>query len=172
MHTLLEKQENGVLEYYRALDMSGLSLFHTYIAPPHVPAAVAVLTVTIDPVAAHRLLTRAATLLLTATHAPGHPSYDFFICHLLTTAYAVRILLPALPAEAVMPLLHGHWLFFIVVYIIQLRPPVRRELVDKVNLKGRGWDEVVKHTLRQNGAEDPHYLKCMFFVFYFPQRRL
>lgn len=115
----------------------------------------------IDPIAAHRLLTRAGTLLLTATHKPGSPSYDFFICHLLTTAYAVRILLPALPQEATMPMLHGHWLFFIVVYINQLRPQVRCKLVDEVDLEGRGWDDIVKHTLRQNGAEDSHYLKCM-----------
>lgn len=60
-----------------------------------------------------------------------------------------------------MPILHGHWLFFIVVYINQLRPPVRRELVDQVNLKGRCWDQVTKHALKQKGAEDPHYLKCI-----------
>lgn len=61
-----------------------------------------------------------------------------------------------------MPLLHGHWLFFIVVYINQLRLPVRRELVDQVDLKGRGWDDVIKYALKQKGAEDPHYLKCIF----------
>lgn len=163
MYTLFEKQESGVLEYYRALDMSGPSLFHLILFKSTISITLVVLTTAVDPVTAHRLLTRAGALLLTATHTPGSPSYDFFICHLLTTAYAVRILLPALPPEAAMPMLHGHWLFFIVVYINQLRPPVHRELVDEVDLKGRSWDDVVKHGLRQKGAEDPHYLKCMSF---------
>lgn len=68
-----------------------------------------------------------------------------------------------------MPMLHGHWLFFIVVYICQLRPQVHRELVDEVDLGGRDWDSVVKHALRQKGVEDTHYLKCMFCFVFLPR---
>ena len=100
--------------------------------------------------------------MLCATHKPGHPQYDFFICHLLTTAYAIRILLPELPNKFATTLVKAHWLFFVVVYCVQLRPAIRPQLVDDVDVGGKSWDDVVKKVLcrdRRTDMEDTHYLK-------------
>lgn len=122
------------------------------------------LTVT-DAKSIHHELSRATALLLVATHEPGSPAYDFFICHLLTTSYAVRVLLPELPAAFAPVLLKAHWLFVIVVYCTQLRPLIRPELVDAVDTHGRSWDDVVQHAIAQKKGdpklEDTHYLKSV-----------
>lgn len=77
MYALFEKRENEVLEYYRALDMSGLSPFHIL---RRLVSDTFLLTDNdnIDPIAAHRLLTRAGTLLLTATHTNLGPQVMIF----------------------------------------------------------------------------------------------
>jgi len=136
---LFELRENEVLEYYHKLPIREVA-------------------------ASHRELTKAATLMLCATHKPGYPQYDFFICHLLTTAYAIRILLPELPNRFAAALVKAHWLFFIVVYCVQLRPAIRPQLVDEVDVDGKSWDDVVKKVLcrdRRTGMEDTHYLKAI-----------
>jgi len=137
---LFEAQEAAVLEYYHKLSMD-------------------------DPVQIHRDLTKLATLLLCTTHAPGEPKYDFFICHLLTTAYAVRTILPELPAAFTLPVLKGHWLFIVIVYLTQLRPDIKPDLIEEVDISDKSWEKIVQKTLAQKkGAqemEDAHYLKAV-----------
>lgn len=103
-------------------------------------------------------MTRLATLLLCATHEPGKPEFDFFFVHLLTVSYAVRTLLPVVPKNYAVPLVKSHWLFMIIVYTIQLRPEVRPEEIERVDLAGRGWDDVVKKCLARE-KPDAHYMK-------------
>jgi Questin oxidase-like len=118
-----------------------------------------------DLAAAHSDINHLTALLLCGTHEPGHPEYDFFIVHLLTVSYAVRTLLPVVPMEYALPLVKMHWLFVIVVYIIQLRMKIRPELIDDVKVEGKGWAQVVqkclnRHNEKKNAQmEDTHYLK-------------
>ncbi|KAL7266095.1 hypothetical protein RUND412_011372, partial [Rhizina undulata] len=118
-----------------------------------------------DLIEKHRLLNEAATWLLCAIHEPGKPEYDFFICHLVTVSYAVRTLMPLLPENYCEGLLSGHWLFIVIVYIIQLRPEIRKELVEEVKINGRDWDDVVRkifsHEKKEGKVEDVHYLKML-----------
>ena len=74
-----------------------------------------------------------------------------------------------MPEEYALPLVKMHWLFVIIVYIIQFRKEVRPELLDGVELGGRGWGDVVQKALGRgegNGdggeMEDAHYVKGMF----------
>lgn len=113
-----------------------------------------------DLVNAHRDITRLSALLLCATHEPGKPAFDFFVVHLLTLSYAVRTLLPVVPKGYALPLCKSHWLFVVIVYIIQLRPEIRPALIEEVDLKGRGWDDVVKKALSR-GKADAHYFKAV-----------
>jgi len=137
---LFEAREKEVLEYYHKLDMT-------------------------DPVQVHKDLTKLSTLLLCTTHARGQPEYDFFICHLLTTAYAVRTVIPELPIAFTLPVLKGHWLFIVIVYLTQLRPEIKPDLIDGVDVANKPWEVIVLKTLAQKkgaqGMEDAHYLKAV-----------
>ena len=122
-----------------------------------------------SPADAHKSLNHLATLLLVCSHNPGQPEYDFFVVHLTTVSYAIRTLLPEVPEEYALPLVKMQWLFIIIVYIIQLRKEVRPELLDGVELGGKGWGDVVQKALGRgegNGdggeMEDAHYVKGMF----------
>jgi len=123
-----------------------------------------------SPADAHKSLNRVAALLLVCSHHPGQPEFDFFVVHLTTVSYAIRTLLPEVPEDYALPLVKMHWLFIIIVYIIQLRKEVRPELVDKVELGGRGWGDVVQKALGKGEGsagemEDVHYLKGMLSFF-------
>lgn len=100
-------------------------------------------------------------LLLCATHTPGETNFDFFYVHLLTVSHAVRTLLPVVPVKYALPLVRSHWLFVLIVYIIQLRPVIHPELVEDVDVKGRGWEQVVGHVLEKETSKDAHYLKAV-----------
>ncbi|CUS08665.1 unnamed protein product [Tuber aestivum] len=122
----------------------------------------------VSPADAHKSLNRLAALLLTCSHDPGRPEFDFFVVHLTTVSYAIRTLLPEAPEEYALPLVKMHWLFIIVVYVAQLMRGVRPELLEGVDLRGRGWADVVHKALdRGEGSgsggkmEDAHYLKAV-----------
>ncbi|CAZ79923.1 unnamed protein product [Tuber melanosporum] len=140
---LFELREKEVLAYYRQFKIE-------------------------SPATAHKSLNHLAALLLTCSHDPGRPEFDFFVVHLTTVSYAIRILLPEVPEEYARPLVKMQWLFTIVVYLIQLSREVRPELLDGVELRGRGWGDVVRKALdRDEGSgsggemEDAHYLKAV-----------
>ncbi|KAH0608095.1 uncharacterized protein H6S33_002147 [Morchella sextelata] len=133
---LFAERESAVLEHYYSLDTTDLAQIH-------------------------RAITHAAVLLLCATHTPGETNFDFFYVHLLTVSHAVRTLLPVVPVKYALPLVRSHWLFVIIVYIIQLRPMIHPELVEDVDVKGRGWEQVVGHVLEKESSKDVHYLKAV-----------
>ena len=141
---LFKLREKEVLDYFRQLKIT-------------------------SPADAHKSLNHVATLLLVCSHDPGRPEYDFFVVHLTTVSYAIRTLLPEVPEEYALPLVKMHWLFVIIVYIIQLRKEVRPELLDGVELGGKGWGDIVQKALgrgegNEDGGEmeDAHYVKGMF----------
>ncbi|KAH8149563.1 uncharacterized protein LAJ45_06192 [Morchella importuna] len=133
---LFAERESAVLEHYYSLDTADLAR-------------------------THRAITRAAVLLLCATHTPGETNFDFFYVHLLTVSHAVRTLLPVVPVKYALPLVRSHWLFVLIVYIIQLRPAIHPELVGDVDVEGRGWEKVVGHVLEKESSKDAHYLKAV-----------
>jgi hypothetical protein len=49
---------------------------------------------------------------------------DFFLVHGLTSAHAVSVVYPNLPVHDQVRLLRTHWLFLLMVYIVQGRLPV------------------------------------------------
>lgn len=100
-----------------------------------------------------------AALLLVATVTSKMDHYDFFLCHILTTMHAVRILLPIIPGNQQLTLLKQWWLLTVKVYIGQLRPIIKDELVEKVDLKGKGWNLVVEKALSGKYSLDAHYVK-------------
>lgn len=110
-----------------------------------------------------RELIQLSSLMLVTTHKRGNPQFDFFICHAVTSAYALRTILPFLRAKYHMKLLRSHWLFVLAVYILQLRPQIKPDLVDEVQLNGRGWDYVTAKALGTGEKEipDTHYMKAL-----------
>ncbi|KAL8798010.1 MAG: hypothetical protein Q9182_007040 [Xanthomendoza sp. 2 TL-2023] len=103
----------------------------------------------------------AATALLVATHKSNGAAYDFFLCHVLTSSHAVRILLPLLPPKYHIPLVRQWWLLTLTVYIAQLRPEILMSSISDYDLEGRDWEWVDKKAVEGDHALDPHYIKSL-----------
>ncbi|KAB5530299.1 cell cycle checkpoint protein RAD17 [Coniochaeta sp. 2T2.1] len=103
----------------------------------------------------------AAVALLVATVPPGTHSYNFFICHVLTTSHAVRILLPLIPAKFHISLVRQWWLLVLGVYVAELRPKIDPDYVDG-DVKGKGWNYVEERALGSDWCTDAHYVKGEF----------
>ena len=102
---------------------------------------------------------RAAAALLVATHRAADPRFDFFLLHTLTTSHAVRVMLPIVPARMQVPLIRQWWLLMLVVYIAQLRPPIKLSRINNYLLEGRYWGYVVEKALKTPAKFDSHYVK-------------
>jgi len=93
-------------------------------------------------------------------------NYDFFLCHVLTTSHAVRIMLPLVPAKFQVPLLR-QWLFFaLTAYVSQMRPKIDLDIIQGVRLEGKGWKTVVDKALNSSHAQDSHFVKGMCLGLY------
>lgn len=130
---LFENHESIVLEYWNAWSLA-------------------------NPVEQFRESQEAAVALLVSTVAPGTHAYNFFICHILTTSHAVRILLPLIPAKFHLSLVRQWWLLVLAVYIAELRPKIDPDYVE-TNLGGKGWTYVEDKALNSDWATDAHYVK-------------
>ncbi|KAK0613048.1 hypothetical protein B0T17DRAFT_542626 [Bombardia bombarda] len=102
----------------------------------------------------------AAVALLVATVRPGTHAFNFFVCHLLTTSHAVRILLPMIPAKFHASLVRQWWLLTLAVYAAELRPKIDPDYVP-VDLKGKGWSYVEHKALNSQWSTDAHYVKAI-----------
>lgn len=103
----------------------------------------------------------AAIQLLVATHQASHTAYDFFLCHLLTGLWAVRVLMSELPASTPILLLRQWWMVTIRIYAAQRCPPVHASYIDDYDVKGKDWKWVEHQGLAGTQARDPHYVKAL-----------
>ncbi|KAK4231040.1 cell cycle checkpoint protein RAD17 [Podospora fimiseda] len=133
---LFEKHESLVLEYWNAWEIRS------------------------DPVKQFQESQEAAVALLVATVAPGTHAYNFFLCHVLTTSHAARILFPFLPPKYHIPLVRQWWLLTLAVYIAVLRPKIDPDFVPG-DLKGKGWKYVQDKALTGPWNTDAHYVKAI-----------
>lgn len=103
-----------------------------------------------------------------ATHELGKPAFDFFICHLLSVAFAIRTLLPELPKQHAPALVKSHWLLFVIVYSVQLRPKIHPELIDAVEVGTHTWESLIIEALKKKGGKtrEPHFSKSMACLFW------
>ena len=102
-----------------------------------------------------------AMQLLTHTISQSH-SHDFFLCHLLTTSHAVRILLPSIPSKFQMSVVRQWWLLTLAVYIAQLRPKINDAAV-AVLLENseKSWKYVEHKAITGEYRTDAHYVKAI-----------
>lgn len=131
---LFKKHEDIVLEYWNAWTLD-------------------------DPVKDFEQSQEAAVAILIATVPPGTHSYNFFLCHVLTTSHAVRILLPFIPSEFRINLVRQWWLFAIAVYIAELRPKIDPDYIKPEDVAGKQWDYVEDKALNGPYATDAHFVK-------------
>ncbi|KAF2756701.1 hypothetical protein EJ05DRAFT_512327 [Pseudovirgaria hyperparasitica] len=103
---------------------------------------------------------RAAMGLLVASRTHGQ-RFDFFLCHLLTSSHAVRVLLGVVPARWHVVLVRQWWLFVLAVYVAQMRPGVEMERIAEVDVAGRGWGHVQKEALGSAWSADAHFVKAL-----------
>jgi len=114
-----------------------------------------------DPVKQFQESQEAAVALFVSTVQPGTHAYDFFMCHLLTTSHAVRILLPVVPRKYHINLVRQWWLLTIAVYIAQLRPKIDESLIGRPDLGNKGWKYVEDKAVNGPWASDPHFVKAL-----------
>ncbi|KAF8449763.1 hypothetical protein BGX38DRAFT_1185987, partial [Terfezia claveryi] len=128
-----------ILEYYNQLDLAEKGL-------ESVLKSLAITTV----------------LMLITTHKIDNPQFDFFLCHALTALYAVRTILPILPAKHHTRLIRSQWLWMLYVYLTQMRPSLKPELISskKVDIS-RGWEYVNKRALERGLKLETHYIKAL-----------
>ncbi|KAH0537090.1 hypothetical protein FGG08_006092 [Glutinoglossum americanum] len=133
---LFDKHEHAVLEYWNSWEIE-------------------------DPREQFEESVGAAILLLTTTHKMSYPTHDIFLVRLLTTSYAVRILLPIVPAEWQLQLVREWWLFALVVYIAQLRPKINEEYIEDYDLRGRNWRWVSDRALNGQYSKDAQFVAAI-----------
>ncbi|KIM94471.1 hypothetical protein OIDMADRAFT_60798 [Oidiodendron maius Zn] len=108
-----------------------------------------------------------ALLLLSATHKPDEPAFDFYLNHTLTFVYCLQLLLPVYPdTESSILLVRGVWLLTILIYITQLRPTITPSFVEDVEVgEGISWEDVFREFQESKSSEgkylDPHFLRAM-----------
>lgn len=133
MEEIMTKHEDLFLEYWNAWEIS-------------------------DPVKDFEASQKAAASLFITSVNPDSHDYNFFIVHLLTSNYAVRVLLPFFPVQYHISLVRQWWLLAIVVFVLKGRPSPNPENVDK-DLKGRDWKYVQDKALNSQFRDDAHYVK-------------
>lgn len=102
-----------------------------------------------------------AMQLLTHTISKDH-GYDFFLCHLLTTSHAVRILLPSIPPKFQMSVVRQWWLLTVAVYIAQLRPKIDDAAVAILPEQSeKSWKYVEHKAVTGEYRTDAHYVKAI-----------
>jgi hypothetical protein len=107
---------------------------------------------------------RAAVALLVGTPEKGQ-KFDFFLCHILTSSHAVRVIAPLIRQTYHLSLLRQWWLFVLTAYTAQLRPAVERSKITDVQLAGRDWKWVANRAVNGEWAHDAHFVKGMQCVF-------
>ena len=136
MRTLFDKQEEAVLEYWNAWEIT-------------------------DPKSQFENSQYAAACLLSATVDYGDHGYDFFLVHTLTSSHAVRILIPCFSSINHLSLVRQWWLSTLTVYITQLRPRIDPESVSTYDLGGRDWAWVGKIAIEGKWSYDAHFVKAL-----------
>lgn len=136
---LLNKREEVVLDHWNAWDISVDTLQEGL-----------------------HLAQRAAVAVLVASKKPGK-KYDFFLCHVLTSSHAVRILLPDVPAKFHVPLIRQWFLFLILAYVGQLRPEIDTKLIEDFQPQegADSWKYVKHRALNSEYATDAHWVKAL-----------
>ena len=109
----------------------------------------------------HQLHRLAALLLISTSPRLNSHGYDFFIVHLLTTSYALRAVLPSLPAQHHATVLRQWLLMALLVSTAQNRPRPDPSYITSIDLKqGRDWDYVRAQALDGPHATDAHFVKA------------
>jgi hypothetical protein len=134
---MVVNHQDLILEYWNAWDMS-------------------------DPIKDFESSQRAAVTLFVTSVDPKSHDYNFFIVHLLTTSYAVRVLLPFFPVEHHIGLVRQWWLLVITVFLLKGRPCPKPENMDK-DLDGRDWKYVLDKALHSEFSNEAHYVKGKHF---------
>ncbi|VBB81806.1 Putative protein of unknown function [Podospora comata] len=95
-----------------------------------------------------------SVLLLTATHKPERPAFDFYLAHLVTAVNSLRVVLSILEEGTQRVVVaRGVWLLFVLVYVTQLRPVVDGELLMGMELQeGHDWRGVYDVFCNEGGT--------------------
>lgn len=96
-----------------------------------------------------------SALLLSASHKPGKPAFDFYLSCLPTWVNSLGILVPNfLDEKDRVTLARGVWLLIVLAYVTQLRPMVDEKLLFSEELPSYvSWELVFSDFRRQGTTE-------------------
>ncbi|KAK8050644.1 hypothetical protein PG994_012374 [Apiospora phragmitis] len=104
-----------------------------------------------DPVKQFQESQEAAVAFLVGSVPPGAHSYNFFICHILTTSHAFHI-----------NVVRQWWLLTVTLYMSLDRPKIDfDDYVRPGDLKGKQWNYVVDKALNGPYSTDAHVVKAV-----------
>lgn len=87
--------------------------------------------------------------------------FDFFLIHVLTTLHAIRVISPHAPTGHRYNIIKQFVMWTLLIYVAQLRRPVKQGLIKAVDLKDRDWDWVRENALTNQFSLDSHYVKVI-----------
>ena len=109
-----------------------------------------------------------SVLLSCATHKPGQPAFDYYLCHLPTCVNSTRVILDKLLEQDGQKtiLVRGVWLLVMLTYITQLRPVIDGRLLVAKELpeEENGWQSIYAEFSSQaamGGYGDLEFLRAM-----------
>lgn len=124
-----------------------------------------------DPLSTLKDILQLGALALLATHKDDKPAYSFFLLHLLTSSQEVCEILLSENSDEVIPISLHHkiiqdlWTTVVIVYITQLRPRVKVERVENIEIKSipKAWQDAVNLVLNgpSKARTDEHFIKAI-----------
>ncbi|GAO15511.1 hypothetical protein UVI_02020750 [Ustilaginoidea virens] len=133
LESTISKYEGTVLDYWNAWDIS-------------------------EPVKDFEKSQQAAVGLFVSSVDPTLHEYSLLFADLLTTSYAVRVLLSFFPARYHVSLVKEWWLLVVAVFILKGRPRPKPG-TERKDAAGRDWNHVQQKALQSPHLNDAHYAK-------------
>ncbi|KAK6532927.1 hypothetical protein TWF281_007099 [Arthrobotrys megalospora] len=111
--------------------------------------------------AAFQKQVEASVMLFTTAHKVADPQYDFFLAHTVTTAHALRIILPHVDTQQTWHLVMAHMVLMAQVYLSQCKPTIKDWFIEDYDIGKKDWSYIKKKALEGEYKYDAHYVKVL-----------
>ncbi|RVD82694.1 uncharacterized protein DFL_007110 [Arthrobotrys flagrans] len=142
---------NGMGKPGKILEDPPYFAFYTYVIEKEKAALLA----------AFQKQVEASVMLFATSHKVASPQYDFFLAHTVTTAHALRIILPHLDTQQTWHLVRAHMILISQVYLSQCKPTIKDWFVEDYDIGNKDWEYIRKKALEGEYKYDAHYVKII-----------
>lgn len=100
-------------------------------------------------------------VLMALTTSDERKEFDFVLLHLMTSVHGIRSLWPHIPSHKQADMLREFAILLIAVHVCQKKSPLRKDRIDKVNVKGRDWAWIARTAIQHPAKFDVHFFKAV-----------